>query len=287
MPIDWPPHSRSTVPLPDEVMVRCELICAGACGAHACHAFMTAAARLGLSPAQVILKTLTVPTVVQLEAVAGRDAEAAAAATAAGPEQIRVLLRVGMDRLALRIDHVDRQQAVAGKPERPREMAVPAAEHVAGDADGRTAAARESQPVRRDHVVDRAERGAGADGRGLRLRIVGHGAEHPQVDHHARALRQTLVGVSAAADQQKVRLLLRHQSTTVPTMLVFLHSARSCWREHGAGIECRLIGAELRIAWPQQQGIGGRQVWQRWERGPGASRREDDGRGDQRSRRCP
>src|SRR5579863_3437718 len=71
----------------------------------------------------------------QRKAVACRDAEAATATAAAGPEQVRVLLRVSVDRMALWIDDIDRQQAVASQSERAGEIAVAAAKGVAGNAD--------------------------------------------------------------------------------------------------------------------------------------------------------
>ena len=91
---------------------------------------------------------------VQLEAKARRRAEAAAPAAAARPEQIRLLLRVGGDDLRLRVDHLDRLQAVTGETELPPQQSEAAAQHMPGDADGRTAPGRDRETFGSDRLVD-------------------------------------------------------------------------------------------------------------------------------------
>src|SRR5205823_5584076 len=94
---------------------------------------------------------------ISLKGEAGHRAKAAAAATAARPEQIRLLVRPGGDRMRQRVDELDRQEAVRGQAERPREQPVASAERMAGDADRRTASRRQRQPALRQELIDRAK----------------------------------------------------------------------------------------------------------------------------------
>jgi hypothetical protein len=134
----------------------------------------------------------------QSHGVGGRNAEAATAAAATCPEQIRVLLRVGMNRATVRADEVHRQQAVAGQSERPRQVSIAAAEQMAGHADGRAAAAGEGQFVGRDSLIQSAERSAGADACRIRFGIDVDRVHHAGVDDDAGALRKAFVRVAAA-----------------------------------------------------------------------------------------
>src|SRR5579863_9510093 len=133
------------------------------------------------------------------KAVASRDAEAAAATAAAGPEQVSILLRISVDRMALWIDDIDREQAVAGQPERPRKIAIAAAKGVTGYADRRAATGGKCQVMRPDGLVDCAERRACPDCHGLSRLIDADCINQAGVDDDAFALRKTLKGMPAAA----------------------------------------------------------------------------------------
>src|ERR1700722_3139398 len=108
-----------------------------------------------------------------------------------------------MDLLSLRIDYVDGQHVVAGKTIGPGEIAVAAAENVAGHADRGAAAAGKCQTASRNGFVDLAERGAGAYRCGLCRLVDRDRIEQARVDDDARALRKPLVGGPTAAQRER------------------------------------------------------------------------------------
>jgi hypothetical protein len=108
-------------------------------------------------------------------------------------------MRISADLLAVGIDHIDRQKAVAGQSMGARQVSVAAAEEVTGGSDGWTAPAGEGQAMRRDCPVQTAERGARSHRRCTGLRINGDRVHQAHVDDDARALREALIGMPAAA----------------------------------------------------------------------------------------
>lgn len=102
-------------------------------------------------------------------------------------------------------------------------------------------------------------------------------------DDDARALRKPFVGVPAAAYRERQAVAaapIDHDADSVRR----LAQRAQLRRQHRACVERGLILRELRIAGMQQQGVGRRQVGQRWQLRPGGtsgkdSRGEDRGRG--------
>src|SRR5580704_472643 len=107
-----------------------------------------------------------------------------------------------MDLLSLWVDHIDGQHVVAGKTAGPGEIAVAAAENVAGHADRGAAAAGKRQAASRNGFIDLAQRGAGAYRRGLCRFVDRDGAEQAHIDDDARTLRKPFVGVPTAAQRK-------------------------------------------------------------------------------------
>ncbi len=130
------------------------------------------------------------------------DAEVAAAA-AERPEQVRVLLGVDAQELAVRRDDLGGEQVVDGHAVLARQEADAAGERDAADADGAGVAEAGREPVlaRRDGVVAGGQAGPGPGGALLGVDL--EAAEVGEVEHDA-ALGDAVAGgaVAAAADGQ-------------------------------------------------------------------------------------
>ena len=110
----------------------------GACGAQFCHAFSTRAAS---DHGHSTWNSGDVARGMRLEGEVGHDPEVAASATAAGPEEIGVLVGVADARLTVRRHDRHLLDVVGGEAELPRRPAVSAAERKTRDPDGRARAA--------------------------------------------------------------------------------------------------------------------------------------------------
>src|SRR5271165_2040322 len=84
---------------------------------------------------------------IRAEVEAGDHAEEARAGAAGGPQQIGVLLLVGLDQLALGGDDVDRRDVLARPPVLAAVPALAALEEEAADADARAVPAGERAAV--------------------------------------------------------------------------------------------------------------------------------------------
>lgn len=117
---------------------------------------------------------------VQLQRDGGRHPEIPPAAVQ-GPEQLRVLVRTGVDRAAVRRHQLDGDEIVAGEPELPLQPARSAAECEAADAGGGGPAAGGRQIVGLAGPVEVAHRGSAADTRRTLHRVDDHGVHPAQV----------------------------------------------------------------------------------------------------------
>ena len=97
------------------------------------------------------------------EGEARDDPEVAAAATAAGPVEVAVVLRVGDEDLPVGGDDLDGDEVVGGEPPGARGEPEAAAERVAADPDAGAGAGGDREPVRAERVVDVAEPRSRAD----------------------------------------------------------------------------------------------------------------------------
>ena len=137
-----------------------------------------------------------VPGRVGAERERGDHAEVAAAAPAAGPEQVRVGAGAGRPDLAVSGDDLQRLNVVAGQPVGPGDHADAAAERQPGDADRRARTAGHRAAVGREPAVEVDEPGPGADGRGA---AADAHAGHPgHVHDQAAGRRPARVAVAAA-----------------------------------------------------------------------------------------
>ncbi len=146
---------------------------------------------------------------VQAERERRDDADVRAGA-AHGPEQVGVLIAARPADDAVGGDDLHRQEVVDGPAEAAAEVAEPAAEGEAADAD-----LREEPEDRREAVLLRrpvhvAQQGAAADGRRPRVRVDGHLPQTRQVERHGpRRERRAGDVVAAAAHAQEQALAAR------------------------------------------------------------------------------
>ena len=135
----------------------------------------------------------------RLEGEIRDDPVVPAPAPAAGPEEIRVLVRVADAGLPVRRDDRQLLDVVGREPVLPSRPAVAAAQREPGDADGRAGAARDHQVPVVQLRVDVDQLGACPDQRGAAaVRLDEVHAAH--VHHDARARRRVAaVGVPAGA----------------------------------------------------------------------------------------
>ncbi len=133
----------------------------------------------------------------------GGDAEVAPAAAAAGPEQVRVAVRVAGPDLAVGGDDLRLHQVVAGQPVGAGDHADAAAQGQPGDADGRAGAAGDGPVVGGQPVVEIDQPGArghgGGPGSGVDLDRGHRGHVHDQ----AGGGRPARVAVAAAAGRDR------------------------------------------------------------------------------------
>ncbi len=126
------------------------------------------------------------------------DPEVAAAAAAARPEQIGVVVLVCDEDLAVGGDDLHRDEIVGCEPPGPRGEPEAAAECMAADADGRARARGNREPVRGETVVDVPEPGARPDD-GVTARDRDAGQLREVDDHAAGHCRVAAVAVAARA----------------------------------------------------------------------------------------
>jgi hypothetical protein len=134
---------------------------------------------------------------VEPELQPGGDPEVAAAA-ADGPEQVRVALVVDLEDLAVGGDELGGEQAVDGQPVLADQVADPAAQGQAADADRGGVAEPGDQPVRlhRGGVGPGGEAGLGPGGAGLGIDL--DGGQLREVEHDP-ALGEAVAGGAVAA----------------------------------------------------------------------------------------
>jgi hypothetical protein len=148
------------------------------------------------------------------------------------------------------------------------EIPIAAAEQVPGYADSRAAAAWKGEAPRCNGLIQLSKGRARANGRGFRRHIDGNRIHQSQIDDHARALREPLVGVPAAAHGE------RHIVATAPIdhdadrVRGLAHRAQ-LRRQHRAGVEGRFVLRELSIAGAYEQSVARREVGQGRQRGSG------------------
>ena len=105
----------------------------------------------------------------------------------------------GRDELALRVNHLHAEQAVAGEPQRARDHAEAAPEREPGDAHGGAVAAGDGEPVLPERLVEGPERHPCSDDAEPVLSVDGEVVEVGDVDDDPVAQREPLVRVAAAA----------------------------------------------------------------------------------------
>ena len=129
------------------------------------------------------------PDRVQLVLEGGDDAEVAAAA-ADGPEEIGMLGRAGVNRVAVREDEIGAEQVVDRHAVTPAEPPEAAAQRESGDAGVTDRASRRCEPERLRGFVEVRPARARFGSRGALHRIDLHGLHLSEVDHDAVVTRR-------------------------------------------------------------------------------------------------
>jgi hypothetical protein len=196
---------------------------------------------------------------VDCEAEFGDCTKTSAAAAAHGPEQVRLVLRVGFDDCAMRIDQLEPLQAVASEPVWPPDQAKPAAERMSGDTDGWAASARKSKSSSPNRLVDRRKRCARANRHRARATIEFDVVHQASVDDDPCTLRKAFVAVPAAAQRKWQAIGARPLDHDGHSFRGLAKGAQLRAQQH-AFVAGWLVGFVAGIAGPQQQCIARRQI---------------------------
>src|SRR5688500_13950394 len=110
------------------------------------------------------------------------DAEVAAATTAQGPEEIRVLFRAGAQRRAIRIDQVNGEEVVAGETVLAGQEPEPATERQPRDPDALAGPGGQREAVLPETTVEIAQADPGTDAHFTASRVDTDLAQAAKVD---------------------------------------------------------------------------------------------------------